>query len=134
MNNVLWNVLVTCNAIGSRVISQESLTESPRASSMSFNWPPYSKRNSPYFFSCSSPTISKIAKCFKILWSEEHFQIMKIWFIHYGQHAEMQYHASEVLKIFLPFCFKSRHNFSYKRQKKECMEASGICSAHNHFC
>lgn len=52
------NLTHTCNDMGSRVMSQESLTDSPSASSISLICPPYSFKKSPNFFSWSSPTIS----------------------------------------------------------------------------
>lgn len=48
----------TCRAMGSNVKSQESPTESSRASSIAFNWEAYSSKNCPYFLNCASPTIS----------------------------------------------------------------------------
>lgn len=49
----------TCRAMGSRLKSQESPTESSSASSIAFNCDAYSSKNWPYFLNCASPTISK---------------------------------------------------------------------------
>lgn len=52
----------TCRAMGSRLKSQESPTESSNASSIAFNCEAYSSKNWPYFLSCASPTISAESK------------------------------------------------------------------------
>lgn len=52
----------TCRAIGSRLKSQESPTESSRAFSIAFNCDAYSSKNWPYFLNCASPTISTDSK------------------------------------------------------------------------
>ena len=52
----------TCRAMGSRLKSQESPTESSSASSIAFNCDAYSSKNWPYFLNCASPTISTDSK------------------------------------------------------------------------
>lgn len=47
-----------CNAMGSRLKSHESPTESSKASSIALSCEAYSSKNWPYFFNCASPTSS----------------------------------------------------------------------------